>query len=71
MKALLMAKPRQLSQVIAKPITGNLTQEDFDAAVVAEREEPGSGRPIVDAAANEAARKAKKAVDEDSITMLP
>ena len=42
----------------------HLTQEDFDAAVAAEIEEPGSGRAIVDDAANEAARNAKEAVNE-------
>jgi hypothetical protein len=39
----------------------HLTQEDFDAAVAAEIEEPGSGRALVDAAA---ARNAKEAVNE-------
>jgi hypothetical protein len=55
----------QAQEIVSGYCTGlhweHLTQEDFDAAVTAEIEEPGSGRAVVDAAA---ARNAREAVNE-------
>ena len=54
--------PGQAQEIVSRYCTGHhwqhLTQDDLDAAITAEIEVPGSGRAIVDAAADKNAKEA-------------